>query len=113
MRIQLSKLDLKQLKKLRIDVNTAIDDFEKKRMVKARAELEKTAKSLGVRLEDVIKKPSAASAKTKPIRAKTKVAAKYQNPNNPSEKWTGRGRKPKWVETALAQGATLDLLLIK
>ena len=40
------------------------------------------------------------------------VAAKYQNPDNPSEKWSGRGRKPKWVEEKLAQGRQLADLAI-
>ncbi|RME59368.1 H-NS histone family protein [Candidatus Parcubacteria bacterium] len=41
------------------------------------------------------------------------VPPKYRNPDNPAETWTGRGRKPKWVEEALNQGKTLDDLLIR
>ena len=41
------------------------------------------------------------------------VTAKYRNPDNPEETWAGRGRKPKWVEDKLAQGSSLDDLLIK
>lgn len=37
-----------------------------------------------------------------------KVPPKYRNPDNASETWTGRGRKPKWVEAALASGKSLD-----
>ena len=33
-----------------------------------------------------------------------KVAAKYQNPENPSQKWTGRGMKPKWLKALLEKG---------
>jgi DNA-binding protein H-NS len=40
------------------------------------------------------------------------VSAKYRNPDNPVETWAGRGRKPKWVEDRIAQGASLDDLLI-
>ena len=40
------------------------------------------------------------------------VSAKYHNPDNPSETWAGRGRKPKWVEEKLATGSSLDDLLI-
>ena len=40
------------------------------------------------------------------------VAAKYANPADPSQTWTGRGRKPKWVEAALAEGKSLDDLAI-
>jgi len=41
------------------------------------------------------------------------VIAKYRNPDNPSETWAGRGRKPKWVQDRLDQGTPLDDLLIK
>jgi DNA-binding protein H-NS len=40
------------------------------------------------------------------------VRAKYHNPDNPSETWAGRGRKPKWVEEKLAGGSSLGDLLI-
>jgi DNA-binding protein H-NS len=40
------------------------------------------------------------------------VSAKYRNPDNPVETWAGRGRKPKWVEDRIAQGASLEDLLI-
>src|SRR3954465_13700113 len=40
------------------------------------------------------------------------VSVKYQNPDNPKDQWSGRGRKPKWVEMALAHGRKLDDLTI-
>jgi len=40
------------------------------------------------------------------------VSAKYRNPDNPTETWAGRGLRPKWVADKLAQGASLDDLLI-
>jgi DNA-binding protein H-NS len=39
-----------------------------------------------------------------------KVAPKYRGPQG--EEWTGRGRKPKWVEAELAAGRSLNDLLI-
>lgn len=36
-----------------------------------------------------------------------KVPAKYRNPNNPNETWTGRGRAPLWAK-ALKDAGTLD-----
>ena len=32
---------------------------------------------------------------------------RYGNPTNPAETWSGQGRRPAWVEEALAGGATL------
>jgi DNA-binding protein H-NS len=42
----------------------------------------------------------------------TTVAAKYRNPANASETWSGRGRKPKWLEAQLALGAKVEDFLI-
>jgi DNA-binding protein H-NS len=41
-----------------------------------------------------------------------KVAPKYRNPAKPSETWSGRGKKPKWVIAQLQAGKTLDDLAV-
>lgn len=41
-----------------------------------------------------------------------KVAAKYRNPKDHSQTWTGRGRKPRWIADALAKGQKIDNFLI-
>ena len=40
------------------------------------------------------------------------VKAKYINPENTEQTWTGRGRKPKWAAQFLKNGGTLEELLI-
>ena len=40
------------------------------------------------------------------------VTPKFRNPDNPAQMWSGRGRKPKWVEEKLAAGRQLDDLRI-
>ena len=41
-------------------------------------------------------------------RGRSKSAAKYANPENKSETWTGRGRKPNWLVARMKKGAKLD-----
>ncbi|MDQ7989045.1 MAG: ParB/RepB/Spo0J family partition protein [Candidatus Dactylopiibacterium sp.] len=53
------------------------------------------------KLAPAAKKPAAASKK--PVHP----PVKYRNPALPTQTWTGRGKKPAWVETALAEGRTL------
>jgi DNA-binding protein H-NS len=36
------------------------------------------------------------------------VAVKFMNPDNRSETWTGRGRKPNWLVAKLGKGAKLS-----
>ena len=42
-----------------------------------------------------------------------KVAAKYANPDNPAETWSGRGRKPRWLAGRLKAGDRIDKFLIE
>ena len=37
---------------------------------------------------------------------------RYRNPESSSETWSGRGKRPAWVERALARGFTLEQLEI-
>lgn len=40
------------------------------------------------------------------------VLPKYQNPKDPSESWSGRGKQPRWLKAQLRAGKKLDDLLI-
>ena len=41
-------------------------------------------------------------------RGKSALRAKFVNPDNRSETWTGRGRKPNWLVAKLNKGAKMD-----
>lgn len=41
-----------------------------------------------------------------------KVSVKYRHPLDASLSWSGRGRKPKWVETWLAEQGSMEALLV-
>ena len=47
-----------------------------------------------------------------PRRGYPRVLPKYRNPNNPAEKWSGRGKQPHWVQAQLKAGKKLDHFLI-
>src|SRR4051812_46780615 len=38
--------------------------------------------------------------------------AKYRNPKDHSQTWTGRGRKPNWLVDAVKKGAKIDSFAI-
>ena len=69
------------------------------------ADLEKLIVDARARIETVKKAPGTA----KPA---SKVAAKYRNPSNNLQTWTGRGKQPHWVRDAIAGGKTLEQLAI-
>lgn len=60
---------------------------------------------LGLTVEDLMPKGSASS------RPKAKRPVKYQDDGGNT--WTGIGQRPRWIQKALAAGATLDQFLVK
>jgi DNA-binding protein H-NS len=55
---------------------------------------------------------NSAISPNRPRRAYPKVLPKYQNPKNPAEKWSGRGKQPLWVQAQLKAGKKLEGFLI-
>lgn len=102
--MDIDALSLNELKALRSRVDRAIVTYEERKKKEALAELEEMARRMGYPLADLLAMSAVKPRKT--------VAAKYANPADPAETWTGRGRKPKWVEAALASGKTLEDLTI-
>lgn len=41
-------------------------------------------------------------------RKHAKVPPKYRNPNEPSETWSGRGKRPRWLTQALLAGQKIE-----
>jgi DNA-binding protein H-NS len=41
-----------------------------------------------------------------------RVFPKYQNPNEPSETWSGRGKQPRWLTAALKTGHSIEEFVI-
>lgn len=104
MAIELEKMSLKELRALQTQVSRMIDGYEDRRKQDALRELEEKARALGFSLDEIV------GAKVARKRAPAK--AKYANPANRSETWTGRGRKPRWAEAALKAGKSLADLAI-
>jgi DNA-binding protein H-NS len=42
-----------------------------------------------------------------------KVLPKYQNPKNPAETWSGRGKQPRWLTAQLRSGRKVKDFLIR
>jgi DNA-binding protein H-NS len=53
------------------------------------------------------KEPKSSKAKDRPRRKYPKVSPKYQNPAVPTETWSGRGKQPRWLVSALKSGRTI------
>lgn len=96
MSIDLNSLSLKELKDLQAQVVRAIVTFEDRAKRALAAELEELAKARGFSLSELVSLGGS--------RKRAAAAAKYANPANPSQTWSGRGRKPRWYIDAIASG---------
>jgi DNA-binding protein H-NS len=45
---------------------------------------------------------------TPPRRPYPPVKAKFRNPDRPAETWSGRGKRPRWLEKQLSAGSRID-----
>lgn len=103
MNADLDSLSKDELIQLRTDVEKALKTIDARRKADAKRAAEKAAKEYGFSLDEIL---GAATGKA------TKGAAKYANPANPEQTWTGRGRKPNWVIEALDNGKSIEDLAI-
>lgn len=116
---QYSSWSLEKLKKERLKIDKAIASAEKRDKKATLAKMAVVARQNGFELHELLGDPSVskstsgkAKSAPKAVKTRAKVAPKYQNPNNPSQTWTGRGRQPLWVAEQLTAGSTLEKLLI-
>ncbi|PJK14295.1 DNA-binding protein [Lysobacteraceae bacterium NML07-0707] len=56
--------------------------------------------------------PRKAASKSKGPRKGSKVEAKYRDPANAENTWTGRGKQPRWLAAYIEQGRQLNDFLI-
>jgi DNA-binding protein H-NS len=78
---------------------TWLSEYKYKEVI---AQIKELAASIGVTVE--IHEASKATP--------AKIPAKFLNPDNHSQTWTGRGLAPKWLKALIAQGRDKNEFLI-
>jgi len=76
-----------------------------KRILAEKLELEKRLDRLSHGLERTLDRN--ASPQDRPRRKYPKVYPKYRNPVAPFETWSGRGKQPRWLVSALKSGGKI------
>lgn len=102
MSLDLESMSRDELKKLIVDAQKALKTVDTRRRSEAKRAAEQAAKEYGFSLEEILN----AGGKS------TKGMPKYANPADPSQTWTGRGRKPNWVIEAMEAGKSIDDMAI-
>ena len=105
--MDLSTFSVSQLRELQQQIPAELKNREAQEKIVILNEVRAFAKARGYAIEDLL---------TKDVKIKTatgsKVKVKYRHPENATLEWTGRGRKPKWVEAWLVGGGALESLLV-
>ncbi len=104
--IDLSKLSLEQLKELLPAAEERVTELEEKKRRHALEQMEAAAAEVDMTPIELLKHFGVGA------RPKKAVKAKYQNPEDASQTWAGRGRKPEWVTAWLGAGKALEELEI-
>lgn len=125
--MEITKLNLTELKRLQKRVEGEIERRASSAKKDVLKRVNKIVADAGLSLSDLIgggeEKPARGrpAKSAKPAKAPAKKAgakktagvAKYRNPDNAEMTWTGRGRKPLWVQNWLGAGKPLEELEIK
>jgi DNA-binding protein H-NS len=103
MSIDLAELSLTELHDLIAHAQQALSVKQKQARKEVIAEIHALAASVGI---TVVIQEAGKTVSKKP------VAAKYCNPWNPTQTWSGRGMQPRWLVALLKEGTALQECLI-
>lgn len=113
MSVDLKNMSRKQLEKLAAQVQKALKSLDTQDKREAKKAAEKAAAKFGYSLAELAAAPSGKKRGPKPgTKAKNPGVAKYKNPSDASQTWTGKGRQPAWFKDALESGKSADDLAI-
>jgi DNA-binding protein H-NS len=101
---EIERMTLRELQELELKVKKARATAQDRNRSELRRKIETMVADAGFKLTDIF---GARGGKGRT------VAAKYANPDDPSETWTGRGRKPRWLTAKIQEGAKIEKFLIK
>jgi DNA-binding protein H-NS len=87
----LEKMSYSQLAELRTQIDRTMVERQNADRSALRQKMADMAKEHGLSLDEVLGKGR---------KGKGSVAAKYRDPKNPQNTWTGRGRMPLWMVAA-------------
>ena len=104
----ISNLSVDELKRLQIEAEALIVSKKDQAIEDAYQQISDIADQVGLTIEQILE--FGATKRKKSIRKA--VEPRYRSKQNPSETWTGRGKKPRWLVAELENGVKLEDFLI-
>jgi DNA-binding protein H-NS len=105
MAVNLEKLSPLELEELIAAAAEQKKKLQKQRLTEVRNKLTAMAREEGYSIEELF----GSAGRSKGGRT---VAPKYRHPADPAQTWSGRGKRPRWVQAHLDAGNTLESLAI-
>jgi DNA-binding protein H-NS len=93
-------MNRKELLSLQDKIFQELDKRTKQERDEALRKIRSIADEAGLSLDELVS--------TQKGKSKSKAQVKYRDPNSAENTWAGRGRKPRWLEQALANGRNLE-----
>lgn len=93
---------------LRVQIDTQLEKLDVQRKQDALKAVAEAAEKYGFSLDEL----ATANRLGRRSGSLMKGVAKYAHPDDKSKTWTGKGRKPKWFDQALAAGITPEQMEI-
>jgi len=103
MAIDIKNLNHNQLNELIQRALSRKNEIAKERAVKVREKLTALAKSEGFSIDELFGRGR---------KTRRPAQAKFRNPSDHSQTWSGRGKRPRWFNAALTAGKKEKDLLI-
>jgi DNA-binding protein H-NS len=100
-RVPVEKMTLKQIEDLEGRIATVKAKVADATKAEVKAKIDALLKNSGFTIADLY--PQAGKG-----RGRGKSVAKFVNPEDSSQTWTGRGRKPNWLVARIKKGAKMD-----
>ncbi len=97
--VNIDALSVEELEALAKDTQAKIKQKQAQGLKEAYLQFKKIAKENGTTIEEILKVGK---------KAQKESSVAYRDPQNPKNVWAGRGRKPVWLEEALAKGKKLE-----
>jgi len=108
MAVKLDGLSPKELQTLIAQAQSRMESARSEHIRGVKAKIDALLKAEGLQLSEVY-----AGRGGKRVKRAAAGIPKYRNPADPSQTWTGHGKKPTWFQQALKKpGVTADSLLI-
>lgn len=107
MSVAIEGLSQTELEALILQAQARKQELHREELGKVREEVSTFARSKGYSIEELFGKTRRGGGK------RGTVPPKYANPNDPTQTWTGRGKRPRWFQAQLDSGRSESDLLIR